>query len=73
MDSARVIVHVRVMDLPGCPQDRHNTLGKLFCEHVLHRQFNNKIQVPNYDFIHLPPQFNKDKPVRAGRVSDKRK
>jgi len=68
MDPARIILHVRVTDLPGCPQDRHNTLGKLFCEHVLHRKFHNKIQVSNYDFMHLPPQL--DKPVRRWFIFD---
>lgn len=68
--SARVILHVCVTDLPGCPQDRQNYLGGLFCQLVLKRRFNNKIQVSNYDYMHMPPNFDTDKPVRRWFICD---
>jgi len=69
-DSARVILYIRVTDLPGSPQNRHNTLGNLFCQQILNRNFNNQVQVSNYDYMHLPPNFDTDKPVRRWFVFD---
>ena len=68
--SERVILHVCVTDLPGLPQNRHNFLGTLFCEQVLNRRFNNQLQVSKYDYMHLPPNFDTDQPVRRWFVCD---
>lgn len=56
-----------VTDLPGSP---HNFLGNLFCQQVLKRNFNNKLQISNYDYIHLPPNFDTDKPVLRWFICD---
>jgi len=69
-ESRRVILHICVTDLPGSPQNRHNFLGELFCQQVLKRNFNNKLQTSNYDYMHLPPNFDTDKPVLRWFVCD---
>jgi hypothetical protein len=68
--SQRVILHVCVTDLPGSPQNRHNFLGDLFYKQVLKRDFNNKLQISNYHHMHLPPNFDTDKPVRRWFILD---
>lgn len=68
--SARVVLYVCVTDLPGCPQDRHNFLGRLFCDQILKRGFNNTIQRLSYDYMHMPPNFDTDKPVRKWFICD---
>jgi hypothetical protein len=68
--SLRVILYVCVTDLPGSPQNRHNFLGELFCQQVLKRKFNNKLQVLSYDYMHLPPNFDTVKPVRRWFICD---
>ncbi|OCK73608.1 hypothetical protein K432DRAFT_430502 [Lepidopterella palustris CBS 459.81] len=66
----RVILHICVTDLPGSPQNRHNVLGNAFCQQILKRAFNNKLQTSKYDYMHLPPNFDTDKSVRRWFVLD---
>jgi hypothetical protein len=68
--SQRAILYICVTDLPGSPQNRHNVLGNAFCQKILNRDFNNKLQIPNYDYMHLPPEFDTDRPVRRWFVFD---
>ncbi|KIV98884.1 uncharacterized protein PV09_09374 [Verruconis gallopava] len=69
-DSHRVILQVCVTDLPGSPQNRHNVLGNAYCKQILKRNFNNQIRATGYDFMHLPPNFDMEKPVRRWFICD---
>ncbi|KIW05860.1 uncharacterized protein PV09_03063 [Verruconis gallopava] len=69
-DSHRVVLQVCVTDLPGSPQNRHNVLGNAFCKQILKRDFNSQIQAPSYDFMHIPPNFDTEKPVRRWFICD---
>ena len=68
--SERVILYVCVTDLPGCPQNRHNFLGDLFCRQVLERDFDTSLQILSRDHIHIPADFDTEKPVRRWFVID---
>ena len=69
-NPARVILQICVTDLPGCPQNRHNTLADIFCRQVLNRRCCYELQLPAYDYMHIPPHFDTDKPVRRWFVLD---
>jgi len=67
--SARIIIRVQVDDVPGSPQDRQNTVARLFCEHMLNRPF--KSMTPEgYDFSHMTPDFDTDQSVRRWFIVD---
>lgn len=68
--SERVIIHVLVTDIPGCPQNRHNFIGDLFCNQVLERDFDTRLRTSGRDHIHLSPNFDTVKPVRKWFIID---
>lgn len=56
----RVAIRVCPSDIPAHPQDRQNTLAKLYCRTVLSREFNPVLDPLNYDFSHALPGFDSD-------------
>ncbi|RMZ67686.1 hypothetical protein GMOD_00001646 [Pyrenophora seminiperda CCB06] len=68
--SMRVIIRVRVTDIPGEPLRRHTTLGEMFCDKILHRPL---IAQPNptcYDGMHIPDEFYSELPVKRWFIYD---
>lgn len=68
--SQRVIVYTRVSDIPGNPQRRHITLGDLLCREVLNQDFHPQLQLNGYDHVHIPADFDTDRPVKRWFVFD---
>lgn len=66
----RVIVYACVTNIPGDPQRRHNTLGEMLCKQVFGREFQLKLQPPRYDHVHIPGDFDSDKPVKRWFIFD---
>ncbi|KAL4901055.1 hypothetical protein BDW74DRAFT_182156 [Aspergillus multicolor] len=67
--SMRVLVYARVSDIPGHPQARHLTLGSLVSRH-LGRDFNANIRPPIYDHVHIPADFDSEKPLERWFIFD---
>lgn len=73
MDSStqtRVIVRVRVTDIPGKPLRRHTTLAEIFCNQVLHRPLNPQPNPSCYDGMHIPEGIDSDNPVKRWLIYD---
>jgi hypothetical protein len=53
--QTRIIIRVYVTDIPGDPLKRRWTLGRLFCDNVLHRQFQPSITLlePYARYAHI--------------------
>jgi hypothetical protein len=69
-DEMRIVIRVRVTDLPGDPYRRDVTLGELFSEKVLGRPMKQTITPDGYDGVVIPPEFNSDKPVNRWFIYD---
>ncbi|KAH8696975.1 hypothetical protein GQ44DRAFT_718609 [Phaeosphaeriaceae sp. PMI808] len=68
--SMRICIRVCVHDIPGNPLERTSTLGKLFCQKVLQRQFQEALDVKGYDHGHIPPGFNSPNPLKVWFIFD---
>lgn len=66
----RVIIYTCVTDITGDPQRRHNTLGETFCKQVLGREFRAELQPSCYDHVHIPPDFDSDRPLKRWFILD---
>jgi hypothetical protein len=69
-EEMRVIIRVRVTDIPGDMCRRHTTLGEMFSEKVLFRPIKQNITPDGYDGIVLLPGFDSPNPVKAWFVYD---
>jgi adenylate cyclase len=63
-DSRRVIIRVRVTDIPGCNQKRFHTLDNDFCQHRLERSIRAVPSLLGYDHPHIPGEFDSDQPLK---------
>lgn len=66
----RVIVYACVTNIPGEPQRRYSTLGRILCKQVFGREFQSKLQPPRYDHVHIPGDFDSDQPVKRWFIFD---
>ncbi|KAH7317361.1 hypothetical protein BKA65DRAFT_557563 [Rhexocercosporidium sp. MPI-PUGE-AT-0058] len=66
----RVIIRVRVMDIPADVQKRVSRLGRDFCQQILQRPFNNNLQDECHDAMHFLPNFDSENDVKAWFVYD---
>lgn len=56
----RVAIYVCPSDIPGNPQDRQNTVAKMFCDKIFGRAFKPSLDPERYDFSHALPGFDSD-------------
>jgi hypothetical protein len=61
----RVIIRVRVMDIPTEQNARVRCLGNSFCQQVLGRQMNLDFKAECYDAEHYLPNFDSSQDVKA--------
>jgi hypothetical protein len=62
-DEIRVVIRVRVTDLPGDRNRRDITLRELFSGSVLSRPIKQTITPDGYDGVVIPPGFDSKKPI----------
>ena len=67
---ARITIYARVTDIDGCPQRRHVTIGEDFCENILNRAFRPQLHPAGYDHVHIPADFDSQKPIRRWFILD---
>lgn len=72
MDSGplRVIIRVRVMDIPSERNARVRCLGNNFCEQILGRHMNHDLKAERHDAEHCLPNFDSENDVRAWFLYD---
>ncbi|KAH9208897.1 hypothetical protein DL95DRAFT_372767 [Leptodontidium sp. 2 PMI_412] len=72
MDSnpLRVIIRVRVMDIPSEPEARVRYLGNSFCQQILGRQMNHDSKAECHDAEHCLPNFDSKHDVKAWFLYD---
>ena len=68
--ETRIIVKAYITDLPGTPQERHRSLGDLICQQLLGRKINVSFKDSTYDHIHIPGDFDSDRPVHKYFIYD---
>ncbi|KAL2834174.1 hypothetical protein BDW59DRAFT_137448 [Aspergillus cavernicola] len=68
--ATRAMIHTCITDIPGLPQQRHTTLGELFCKKVLGREFHGKLQPACYDHVHIPADFDSELPLKRWFIID---
>ncbi len=66
----RVIIRVRVTDLPGEPLARPWTLGNIVCDQFLHRPLNHHPHPSGYDGMVVLEGFDSDRPVERWFIYD---
>jgi methylsterol monooxygenase len=66
----RIIIYACVTDIDGFPQRRHVKIGGDFCEIVLNRAFNPTLHPSGYDHIHIPADFDSQKPLKRWFILD---
>jgi hypothetical protein len=69
-DPLRVIIRVRVTDIPGIPVERVFRLGNDFCLKILGRPIRIKVQAGGFDAMHFLPNFDSSNPVNAWFLYD---
>ncbi|RMZ66337.1 hypothetical protein GMOD_00005472 [Pyrenophora seminiperda CCB06] len=69
-DACRVLLRVRVTDIPGSNQMRFHTLGNDFCQHHLGRPIRDQPSLSGYDHPHIPGDFDSDKPLKRWFLYD---
>ncbi|KAH8585954.1 hypothetical protein B0O99DRAFT_93701 [Bisporella sp. PMI_857] len=72
MDSnpLRVIIRVRVMDIPSGRNARVRCLGNIFCQQILSRQMNHDLKAECHDAEHCLPNFDSKYDVKAWFLYD---
>jgi hypothetical protein len=72
MDSnpLRVIIRVRVMDIPSGRFARARCLEDSFCEQILRRKMNHDKQAKCHDADHCLPNFDSENDVKAWFLYD---
>jgi hypothetical protein len=68
--ESRIIIRVRVTDIPGDLCRRPFTLGEILCTEILGRSFNTKPSASKFDSVHIPPGFDSDQPVKRWFIYD---
>ncbi len=66
----RVIIRVRVTDIPADPSERVYRLGCDFSRQILARPLNPKVQAGGYDAMHFLPCFDSGNAVGAWFLYD---
>jgi len=69
-DEVRIIIRVRVTDIPGDRYRRDVTLGELCSESGLFRPIKHQITPDGYDHVVIPPGFDSEKPVGRWFIYD---
>ncbi|CAG8941403.1 unnamed protein product [Penicillium salamii] len=69
MDSTRVIIYACVTDIDGCPQRRHLQLGEDVST-MLGRPFRSTLDPAGYDHVHIPADFDSEKPIKRWFILD---
>lgn len=69
-EPIRVLIYVRVTDLPGIPQARYHAVGQIVSQQLLSRDYKPNVQAPSYDYVHTAAKFDSDKPVREYFICD---
>lgn len=64
------MIYTCVTDIAGDPQRRHNSLGETFCKQVLGRPFHAELQPCCYDHVHIPADFDSDRPLKRWFIFD---
>jgi hypothetical protein len=67
---ARIIIYTCVTDIDGCPQRRHVKIGEDFCATMLNRGFNPTLHPAGYDHVHIPADFDSEKPLKRWFILD---
>ncbi len=68
--QVRVVIRVRVTDIPGEPLRRYKTLGDIFCNQNLHRPLNAQPHPSGYDGLVILDGFDSEKPVNKWFIYD---
>ncbi|KAL4936217.1 hypothetical protein BDV06DRAFT_233630 [Aspergillus oleicola] len=66
----RVVIYALVTDIPGIPERRFTTLGEMFCEQILGRGLDRAVKPSSYDFVHIPPDFDSEDPIKRWFIMD---
>lgn len=66
----RIIIYACVTDIDGCPQRRHVKIGEDFCAAMFNRAFNPTLHPAGYDHIHIPADFDSQKPLKRWFILD---
>jgi hypothetical protein len=66
----RIIIRVRLTDIPKDPYRRHITLGELFSETTQFRRIDHSMTPDGYDHVVIPPDCNSEKPVDKWFIYD---
>lgn len=72
MDSGplRVVIRVRVQDIPSDRYRRVRCLGNIFCEQVLGREMNHALEAECHDADHYLPSCDSANDVKAWFIYD---
>lgn len=66
----RVVIRVRVMDIPSGRLSRVRCLGSNFCQQILGREMNNDLGAECHDAEHVLPNFDSEHDIRAWFLYD---
>ncbi|KAL2835567.1 hypothetical protein BJY01DRAFT_238745 [Aspergillus pseudoustus] len=69
-DSKRAVVYANVTDIPGHPQRRFHTLAAAFCNEVLGRELQLKLDPSWFDHVHIPPDYDSGRPLKRWFIID---
>jgi hypothetical protein len=69
-NARRVLLRVRVTDIPGPNQKRFYTLGNDFSQHQFERMIQDKPSLSGYDHPHIPGDFDSDEPLKRWFIYD---
>jgi adenylate cyclase len=69
-NARRVLLRVRVTDIPGPNQKRFHKLGNDFSQHQFERNIQDKPSLLGYDHPHIPGDFDSDQPSKRWFIYD---
>lgn len=66
----RVCIRIALQSIPGDVYSRPFTLGDIFCQAQLKREFNPTGNRHSFDDLHIPPGFDSEKDVQCWFIYD---
>ena len=63
-------IHATRIIIYTCAQRRHVKIGEDFCAAILNREFNPTLHPAGYDRIHIPADFDSQKPLKRWFILD---